>query len=404
MSGPLSGIRVIDLTTVAMGPLASQWLGDFGADVIKVEPPEGDSTRQTGPSVEPGMAALFLSANRNKRSIVLDLKSEPGRAALLTLIDGADVFMHNIRPQKLAKLGLGPDVLQGRNRQLIYAGLHGFGEAGPYGGRPAYDDIIQGLSGCADLMRRQSGEPKYFPAITADKTTGLIAAMAILAALAGRASSGRGGVIEIPMFECMAAFNLVEHLYGHQLDPPRAPMGYPRVLSRDRRPFKTLDGYICMMPYTDAHWRAFFHHAGADEYAADPRFGSMSMRTAHIDELYELASSLILSRTSSEWLSACDRLGIPAAPILSLEALLSDPHLCKVGFFAALHDPGVGAVRMPGVPVLFDGERPKVTMPPRLGEHSRDILLESGVDAEMVDRLLNCPDGTAPQTASSLKQ
>jgi crotonobetainyl-CoA:carnitine CoA-transferase CaiB-like acyl-CoA transferase len=343
------------------------------------------------------MAALFLSTNRNKRSIVLDLKSASERDALLTLIDGADVFIHNIRPQKLASLGLAPDALQARHPRLVYAGLHGFGEAGPYGGKPAYDDIIQGLSGCADLMGRSHGVPGYFPAITADKTTGLIAALAILAALTRRAAIGRGSVVEIPMFECMTAFNLVEHLYGHQFDPPLASTGYPRVLARDRRPFKTLDGYICMLPYTDAHWQAFFHEAGADEYLADPRFYSISTRTAHIDELYELVSSLILTRGSSEWLSACERLGIPAAPILSLEALLSDPHLREVGFFSTLHDPVMGVVRMPGVPVLFDGERPKVTMPPRLGEHSRSILLENGIDPVRVDGLLKSAE-TSRQT------
>ena len=389
MSVPLSGIRVIDLTTVAMGPLASQWLGDLGADVIKVEAPDGDSTRRTGPAKEAGMAALFLSTNRNKRSIVLDLKSESGRDALLTLIDGADVFMHNVRPQKLAKLGLGAETLRARNPRLIYAGLHGFGEAGPYGGKPAYDDIIQGLSGCVDLMARQNGIPRYFPAITADKTAGLIAAMAILAALTGRASSGRGSMVEVPMFECMAAFNLVEHLYGHQFYPPIAPTGYPRVLAPDRRPFKTADAYICLMPYTDAHWRSFFSEAGAEELLADPRFGSISTRTAHIHELYERISSLLVTRTSAEWLAACERLGIPAAPILSIEALLCDPHLGAVGFFGAEHDPAMGTVRMPGVPVLFDGQRPRVSMPPRLGEHTRAVLLESGLDAEKVDRILN---------------
>lgn len=387
VTSPLAGIRVIDLTTVAMGPLASQWLGDFGADVIKVEAPEGDSTRRTGPSIEQGMATLFFGVNRNKRSIVLDLKTESGRDALLTLIDSADVFMHNIRPQKLGKLGLGADALLARNPRLIYAGLHGFGEAGPYGGKPAYDDIIQGLSGCADLMGRQGGTPKYFPSVTADKTTGLIAAMAVLAAIVGRASSGKGSVVEIPMFECMAAFNFLEHLYGHQFDPPIASTGYPRALSPDRRPFKTADGYICMMPYTDAHWRDFFQEAGADEYLADSRFCSIATRTAHINELYELVSSLLLKRRSTDWLETCERLGIPAAPILSLEELLDDQHLAEVNFFNTLNDPVLGDVRMPGVPVLFDGQRPKVSLPPRLGEHSREILLEHGVDVDMVDQI-----------------
>lgn len=371
---PLQGIRVIDLTTVAMGPLASQWLGDFGADVVKVEAPGGDTTRQTGPSTEDGMAAMFLSANRNKRSVVLDLTQADAREALARLVEDADVFMHNIRPQKLAKLGLDSETLTRRNPRLVYAGLHGFGEAGPYGGRPAYDDIIQGLSGCADLMRRQTGEPRYFPTITADKTTGLIAAMAILAALTGRAASGRGSVVEIPMFECMAGFNLVEHLYGRQFTPAQGAMGYPRVLSRHRHPYRTRDGHICMLPYTDAHWRAFFAEADAAEHAADPRFASMAARTDNIDALYELVADLVVRRDSRHWLAACERIGVPASPVLSLDQLLDDPHLAAVGFFSTLHDPALGELRMPGVPVLFDGQRPPVALPPRLGQHNAELL------------------------------
>jgi crotonobetainyl-CoA:carnitine CoA-transferase CaiB-like acyl-CoA transferase len=381
---PLNGIRVIDLTTVAMGPLASQWLGDFGADVIKIESPAGDSTRQTGPSIEAGMAAMFLSTNRNKRSVVLDLKQAEGREALARLIDGADVFLHNIRPQKLAKLGLEPDAVTARNPRLIYAGLHGFGEAGPYGGRPAYDDIIQGLSGCADLMRRQTGAPQYFPTITADKTTGLIAAMAILAALTGRASSGNGSIVEIPMFECMAGFNLVEHLYGRQFAPPRGEMGYPRVLSSYRRPYRTRDGYVCMLPYTDAHWRAFFAAAGAPGHATDPRFATIAARTTNIDALYELAGELIALRTTQHWLDVCEGIAVPASPALSLDELVDDPHLNAVGFFSTLHDPALGDLCMPGVPVLFDGERPPVGMPPRLGEHTREVLAETGLSEDGV--------------------
>ncbi|ABS62660.1 L-carnitine dehydratase/bile acid-inducible protein F [Parvibaculum lavamentivorans DS-1] len=382
---PLQGIRVIDLTTVAMGPLASQWLGDFGADVIKIEAPDGDSTRQTGPSTEAGMATMFLSANRNKRSVVLDLKEPEARETLERLINSADVFMHNIRPQKLERLGLEPEKLIERNPRLVYAGLHGFGEAGPYGGRPAYDDIIQGLSGCADLMRRQTGEPQYFPTITADKTTGLVAAMAILAALTGRATSGRGAIVEVPMFECMVGFNLLEHLYGRQFVPPHGNMGYPRVLSRHRRPYRTSDGFICMLPYTDAHWHAFFVEAGAAEHAADPRFVTMSARTTNIDELYELAAGLIAQYSTGHWLAACERIGVPAAPVLSLDDLIEDPHLDAVDFFSELHDPALGDLLMPGVPVLFDGERPPVGMPPRLGQHNDEVLGEGGIskiDAE----------------------
>lgn len=388
---PLKNIRVIDLTTVAMGPLASQWLGDFGADVIKVEAPGGDSSRQTGPSTEPGMAAMFISTNRNKRSVVLDLKQVDAREALARLIDGADVFMHNVRPQKLAKLGLEPERLIERNPRLIFAGLHGFGEAGPYGGRPAYDDIIQGLSGCADLMRRQAGETRYLPTITADKTTGLIAAMAILAALTGRASSGRGSIVEVPMFECMAGFNLVEHLYGRQFVPPHGDMGYPRVLSRHRRPYRTRDGYICMLPYTDAHWRAFFTEAGAVEHATDPRFVTIAARTTNIDQLYELVANLIAQHSSSHWLAACERIGVPASPVLSLDEMIDDPHLAAVGFFSTLHDPKLGELRVPGVPVLFNGQRPPVAVPPRLGEHNREVLSEYGFGEAEAESLAGGP-------------
>ncbi|WP_228876638.1 CaiB/BaiF CoA transferase family protein [Paraburkholderia saeva] len=385
---PLTGIKVLDLTTVAMGPLASQWLGDFGADVIKIEVPAGDSSRQTGPAVEAGMAALYLGVNRNKRSIVLDLKKEHSKKALLKLIDGADVLMHNIRPQKLAKLGIDPDQVLTRNPKLIYASLLGFGEAGRYGGRPAYDDIIQGMSGNANLMARQNGKPNYFPTISADKTTGLMAAMAILAALSGRHRTGRGVAIEIPMFECMAAFNLVEHLYGSTFNPPIAPMGYSRVLSSHRQPYKTSDDYICLMPYTDAHWHAFFEAADAHDAAADPRFKTMADRTKNIDQLYELTGKLIFERTTGEWLAICERLSIPAAPILGLDDLLRDAHLADVGFFEEVNDPSMGRLRFSGVPVLFDGVRPEINLPPRLGEHTRDVLLQAGVPLDDVEHIL----------------
>lgn len=340
------------------------------------------------------MAAMFLSSNRNKRSVVLDLKRPDAREALGRLIDSADVFMHNIRPQKLAKLGLEPEGLIERNPQLVYAGLHGFGESGPYGGRPAYDDIIQGLSGCADLMQRQTGEPQYFPTIAADKTTGLIAAMAILAALTGRASSGLGSIVEIPMFESMAGFNLVEHLYGRQFSPPRGDMGYPRVLSRHRRPYRTRDGHICILPYTDAHWLAFFTEAGTAQHATDPRFVTMAARTTNIDALYELAADLIARHSSSYWLAACELVGVPASPVLSLDELIDDPHLDAVGFFSTLHDPGLGDLCMPGVPVLFNGERPPVTMPPRLGEHTREVLGACGFGEIEAERLAGAHSST----------
>jgi crotonobetainyl-CoA:carnitine CoA-transferase CaiB-like acyl-CoA transferase len=318
--------------------------------------------------------------NRNKRSIVLDLKKPADIEALLGLTADTDVFLHSIRPQKLRKLGLDAETMTARFPRLIYAGFHGFEEAGPYGGRPAYDDIIQGLSGNADLMHRQGGEPHYFPTITADKTTGLVGAMAILAALVRRERTGQGGTIEIPMFETTSAFNLVEHLYGAHFDPPQGGMGYPRALSPSRKPYATADGYVCMMPYTDQHWRDFFVVAGAEPLVEDCRFKDMANRTANIDTLYAIAAEQIIKRPTSFWIEACERLHIPAAPILSLDDLTSDRHLAEVGFFVMKEDARMGRVRFPGVPVRFDGERPPVGFPPRLGEHNAEVLRQAGLD------------------------
>ena len=379
---PLEGVRVLDLSAIVLGPYASQILADYGADVIKIEPPEGDSTRYTGPTTEKGMGAIFMGVNRGKRSAVLDLKREDGRAALARLIDGADVLMHSIRPQKLASLGIDPQSVLARNPRLVYVGLHGFGEDGPYGGLPAYDDIIQGLSGCAALMQRQTGEPQYFPTIAADKTTGLIAAHAILAALFRRERTGKGGYVEVPMFESMVSFNMVEHFYGMHFDPALAKPGYPRVLAPWRRPYKTTDGYVCAMPYTDAHWQRFFAEAGMPEVAADSRFASITERTKNIEALYQQAADIIATRSTAEWLARFEALEIPASRMNSLEDLTEDPHLRETGFFTSIDDPQLGRVRFPGVPVLFDRERPPVALPPRLGEHTAEVLREAGVPAQ----------------------
>ena len=266
---PLAGIKVIDLTTVIMGPYAAQWLADLGAEVIKVETPLGDSTRFTGPSVESGMSSLFLGANRNKKAVVIDIKKPDGRDALLHLIGQADVFMHNMRPQKLGAVGLDPDTLRKKHPRLVYAGLHGFGQDGPYGGRPAYDDIIQGMAGNVAMMAQQGGVPRYFPTLTADKTSGLTVALNILAALVKQKATGEGAFVEIPMFESMVAFNLVEHLFGEHFEPPQGAPGYTRLMAGSRLPRKTLDGQICLMPYTDEHWARFFAATGRPELAVD---------------------------------------------------------------------------------------------------------------------------------------
>jgi crotonobetainyl-CoA:carnitine CoA-transferase CaiB-like acyl-CoA transferase len=290
-AGPLTGVRVLDLTSVVLGPYATQMLGDLGADIIKIEAPEGDTTRYTGPRRHADMASLFMGINRNKRSIVLDLKQDSARAALLRLVDTADVFVHNIRPQKLDPLGLGWHALLARNPRLIYAGIHGWREDGPYSGRPAYDDIIQGLCGIAGLMDKLTGEPRYAPTILADKTCGLMAAQAILAALYHREKTGRGQFIEIPMFETMVSFVMVEHLHGRTFVPEEGALGYARVLAPWRRPYRTADGYVCMLAYTDGQWRRFWGALGRPEMMQDPRFADMAARSRHIDEVYGLPAS-----------------------------------------------------------------------------------------------------------------
>ena len=375
---PLEGIRVVDLTSVVMGPFASQILGDLGADVINVEAPEGDSTRNTGPAAEAGMSAVFLGANRNKRSVMLDLKKPEARAALQAILETADVFMHSIRPQKLAPLGLEPKSLLARFPRLIFAGLHGFAEDGPYGGMPAYDDVIQGMSGLAALTQMQGGEPRYIPAIAADKTSGLFAAIGILAALTRREKTGEGGFVEIPMFESMVAFNLVEHLYGKHFDPPLSPSGYPRLLVQWRRPFKTADGYICMLPYTDPHWRRFFEVAGAPALAADPRFANIAARTRNIAELYEFAGERIAERTTKTWQALCLKLEIPATPVKSVDEIIDDEHLRATGFFITLEDPAMGRVKFTSLPIRLN--RPGFTG----GQNSRRIA-HYGTDTKEED-------------------
>ena len=385
---PLQGVKVLDLSNVVFGPLASQSLADYGADVIKVEPPEGDSTRHTGPSTEVGMSAVFLGSNRNKKSVVIDLKQPAGREALMALVADADVFMHSMRPQKLAALGIDPDTLTALFPRLVYAGLHGFTQGGPYAGRPAYDDVIQGMSGLSALMEQQGGEARYLPTIAADKTCALVAAQAILAALFQRERTGRGCFVEIPMFETMVAFNLVEHLYGRHFEPPLGDAGYPRVLAPWRRPWRTADGHICMMPYTTQHWQRFFTEVGEPALVADPRFADMAARTRHIGELLALAGGFVARETTANWLVTCDRLEIPAAPIGRLDDLPDDPHLVATGFFAKLQDPRMGTLRFPGVPVKFDGVRPPVRMPPRLGEHTRESLAAAGWSDARIDSLM----------------
>jgi crotonobetainyl-CoA:carnitine CoA-transferase CaiB-like acyl-CoA transferase len=387
-SGPLAGVRVLDLTSVVLGPYATQILGDLGADIIKVEPPEGDTTRYTGPRVSRDMASLFMGVNRNKRSIVLDLKTASARDVLLRLVDRADVFVHNIRPQKLEPLGLGADTLTRRNPRLIYAGIHGWREDGPYRGRPAYDDIIQGLCGVASLMDQLTGEPRYAPTILCDKTSGLVAAQAILAALYSREKTGRGQFIEIPMFETMVSFIMVEHLHGMGFDPPQGEAGYSRVLAPWRRPYRTADGYLCMLAYTDAQWWRFWAEVSQPEMMKDARFVDMAARSRNIDEVYRLAGEQLTSRPTADWIETFDKLEIPAGPVKTLNEVIDDPHLREIGFFKRMNHPTEGDLVVPDVPVRFADTPAAIDrLPPHLGEQGREILQEIGMRTEEIEAL-----------------
>jgi crotonobetainyl-CoA:carnitine CoA-transferase CaiB-like acyl-CoA transferase len=385
MPGPLDGIRVLDLTSVVLGPLATQTMGDMGADIVKIEGPAGDTTRYTGPKRSADMSALYMGLNRNKRSLVLDLKQEAARDALWRLIDTADVFLHSVRPQAMERLGFGREAVLARNPRIVYAGIHGFRMDGPYAGRPAYDDVIQGLSGSADLMARLVGEPRYMPTIMADKTCGLVAVNAVLAALLERERSGRGQFVEIPMFETMVAFNMADHIFGYTFDPPEGPMGYSRVLTPSRRPYKTTDGYICLLAYTDIQWVGFWEEVGRPDLKDDPRFDSLASRADNIEAVYSLAADFIATRSTAEWLEVLPRLEIPCGEIVALEDIPNDPHLQAVGFFRRETHPTEGAITVPDTPVQFSRTPASIDrLQPKLGEHSAEILREAGLsDADI---------------------
>jgi crotonobetainyl-CoA:carnitine CoA-transferase CaiB-like acyl-CoA transferase len=385
-AGALEGVRVVDMTGVGMGPWATQMLADMGADVVKIESPGGgDIFRHVHPQRHAAMSHAFLNLNRNKRSVVLDAKRPAERAALLALVERADVFVSNVRPQALARLGLGYEALRERNPRLIYCGCYGYSEAGPYAGRPAVDDTIQAASGLAWFQGsggapEEHRPPRYVKSIIADKVAALWVAQSIAMALYARERTGLGQAVEVPMFESLVAFMMVEHLAGRTFVPPAGPPGYNRITADSRKPFATQDGYLAVVPYTDAQWQRFFDLADRPDLAADPRFAKLDARSRNIGELYALLEPIMASKTSAQWIALFSTADLPFAPVNSVDDLLADPHLRAVGFWQAMQHPTEGPLTLPGIPVHFSATPGSIRRhPPALGEHTAEVLAELGI-------------------------
>lgn len=373
----LSGVRVLDLTSVLMGPFATQILGDLGADVIKVESPEGDIVRRYEPARSPGMPGIFLNLHRNKRSIVLDLKTPEGAATLKRMIATADVLVHNIRGKAMERLGFGPDAVCAMNPRLIYCVANGFRQDGPYADKAAYDDVIQAGAGLTELIGRVSGSPEYVPTALCDKVAGMAIAWSVLAALYHRERTGEGQAIEVPMFETNVAFNLVEHMAGWSFAPPVNDTGFARYMTRNRRPYRTRDGHVCILPYTEKNWQDFFAGIGREEVLQDPRFNDFTNRIENIDALYGILADCALEKTTEEWVAYCDGISIPSMAVKRFEDMWEDPHLQKVGFFEEKEHPSEGRYNNIAMPVKFSRGSTDLRRPaPRLGEHGAEILAE----------------------------
>ncbi len=384
----LEGIRVIEVGAVVLGPYAGQLLADLGADVIKVEPLEGDIARHAHPRGEGG-GALFVNNNRNKRMLAIDLKAAEGRAAFAELLKTADVLFHNMRIDAADRLGLGFEAVAAINPRIVHCAAVGFGQRGPYRDRPAFDDIIQAVSGIAGLGTATGGDPRFVPTILADKIAALHAVYAILAALLARANGREGAIkVEVPMFEALAAFLLNEHLAAATFAAEGA-VGYPRVLSPNRRPFRSADGWIAVLPYTDRQWRAFLSEICREDVAEEDWFRDPQQRPAHIDELYALVAESMATRTTAQWIAALSARDVPCSEVNSLEDLLTDPHLTQVGFFDVPEGYPEGIARSLPQAILFDGFEPRPDTAPRgLGEDSRDILRETGMPESEIDALI----------------
>ena len=381
-TGPLCGVRVLDMTTVVMGPSATQMLGDLGANVVKIETRGGDSMRWVGPWRHAGMGPMFLQANRNKRSVVLDLKLPQHKGLALELARDADVLVSNVRPQGLQRLGLDYDSVSLLNPTIIYCAAVGYGSGGPESGKPVYDDLMQAAAGIAGLFKAVDGTPRYAPINICDRVVGLYVVNAVSSALYHRQKSGEGQMIEVPMFETMAQFVLSDHLGGQAFVPPAGDMGYRRLLSRTRGPYQTRDGHLSLVVYTDRHWRTFSKLVGHPMLLdSDARFASQESRTQYAEDIGAFLASHLLQRTNQEWLALLQTADIPACPVNSLEDLLLDPHLQAVNFFEHVEHPTEGTLQNCRFPIQFSRSPASLQrLAPNLGQHNCEVF-PAGDDA-----------------------
>ncbi|GAC1327202.1 MAG: CoA transferase [Candidatus Dormibacteria bacterium] len=399
LPGPLQGVRVLEFGSIVFAPLATQHLGDMGADVIKIEPPEGDMARWIGPHRSPGMGALFMNCNRNKRSVVLDLSRPLEREVLHKLAISADVVVNSIRTSSAERIGLTYAALSEHNPGLIFCHARGFSDRGTYAGKPAYDDVIQALSGLAQLQTIVGGEPRFVPTILADKISSLHAAYAVALALFNRLRTGRGQEIDVPMFELMTAFNTTEHLWGHAFEPPIDEMGYKPIRYAARRPFRTLDGYIVVLPYSDQHWSRFFAAIDQPERMNDPRFHSFPERQQNYEFVFGSLGAHIAQKTTAAWVELLERIDVPFAVVNRLEDLLDDPHLTSVDFWEFPEHPTEGKLRVARNAMEFSQSPAAITrLAPRLGEHTREVLLELGLEETTIQQLVPPPPPSPPTT------
>ena len=373
-----------------MGPYATQILGDFGAEVIKVEPLEGDVIRNAWPFRNPGMGTIFLNTNRNKRSIALDLKKDAAREACLALAAKSDVLVYNIRPQAMARLHLSYEEIRSVNEKIIYVGCFGFSQRGPYAAKAAYDDMIQGAAGIPHLLQRQgAAEPRYAPMIVADRSVGQQVASAVSAALYYREKTGKGQRVDVPMFEHLLQMILGDHLGGYTFEPPHGPPGYIRILSPDRRPYQTKDGYVCALIYNDKQWKGFFDVIGRPEILKQPEFATHEARSQNYDRAYAMVAEELKRRTTAEWIEAFERADIPVQRMNSLEDIVADPHLAAIGYLDTVEHPTEGRIRSLAVPSEWSESKPEYRRhAPRLGEHTREVLREAGYSDEKIDELI----------------